>query len=176
MITTNWIQAISAGVSAIVTIVLARITYIYVRQTKRMAESMKTQTDLEQFKFDQDIKPICNLYLFNHSSNVDEGRFDYAVRNDGKEIFTINKIILKIFNEEHPLDILFHKEIESDYDLAPLNEPKRDNFAVTYPQTLSDILNNIPERKKVKYQGFVHVTDIKNKRKEFSDTKRTLWS
>lgn len=175
MITTNWIQAISAFVSAIVTIVLARITYIYVRHTKRMAESMKTQTDLEQFKFDKDIKPICKLYLSNHSTNANEGRFDYAVKNDGKEIFTINKIILKIFNEEHPLDILFHKETEPNYDLAPLTEPKRGSFTVNYPQTVSDILNNAPERKKIKCQGFVLVKDIKNNQKEFSDTYRTLW-
>jgi len=56
--TTDWIQAISAGVAALVTIVLARITYIYVRETKRIARTSEKQVEMMQKEFEIRLMPL----------------------------------------------------------------------------------------------------------------------
>lgn len=46
MIATEWIQAISTSIACLASAVLARITYIYVRETKRIAAASEKQTEL----------------------------------------------------------------------------------------------------------------------------------
>jgi hypothetical protein len=101
---TNWIQAISASVAAIVTIVLARITYIYVRETKRMASAIKAQTDMQEKEFILRMTPRIEDQYSKRIDNVIDPTISIRVKNVGYYPVKFTHIFYNLFNTQSPSD------------------------------------------------------------------------
>jgi hypothetical protein len=119
MTTTDWIQAISASIAAIVTIVLARITYIYVRETKRMAKAAEEQSKTMQKEFEIRLMPLVEEEIEKKESSIERTTIELTIINSGfYPVFCINASI-NIFQKDHRNEILkdtidFRKWLEKD--------------------------------------------------------------
>jgi len=170
---TNWIQAISAGVAAIVTIVLARITYIYVRETKRMAASMETQTAIMAENYERNIAPICKPHFVSSATSKEETKIRFIILNYGKEIFYVIKIITRVWNIDNPQVVLQQHEQNENIIALPRSEFPDARIILPFNPEVS---RYHPDReKKIKWESIFIVKDIKGREHFFPAGMRSLF-
>lgn len=106
MTTTDWIQAISAGIAAIVTVVLARITYIYVRETKRMARAAEEQSKTMQREFEIRLMPLVEENIAKKESTIANTAIELTITNRGFYPVYCIEAAVKIFQNDHKDEIV----------------------------------------------------------------------
>jgi len=123
MTTTDWIQAISAGIAALVTIVLARITYIYVRETKRMAKAAEEQSKMMQREFEIRLMPLVEERISKRVTASPKATADLIISNKGLYQVFCTDVEIKLSNNDNKEDFFiehtnFLQWLESGHEIT----------------------------------------------------------
>jgi len=174
MNTTQWIQIIASAAIVILTGGLVWVTWRYAKSTKKMAESMETQSKIMQREFELKVSPLVNILSQHSLTGVEKGEYHFLVENNGdmpvylKQVETVfwhkkdPEINIPSLKENRDIEIASksNKEIKIEINLADLNRILLDNQA----------------KKEIMMQSIFYIENVEHKKFNFRSGERTVWS
>jgi hypothetical protein len=138
MVFANWALVIT-------TMVLALITFFYMRHTKRLADDTKRMADIMAQEFESKIAPIIQIEKRDGSLQGDFGSRNFEIMNKGSLPVHIAKIVLEWWYKELPKTI-DTKELIIDKVLGG-----GESRTFTIKSNKGDLLRNNSERKDLSF-------------------------
>jgi hypothetical protein len=169
----DWIQLISSGAIVILTAGLVWATWKYMRSTKRMADSMETQTAIMVEGYERNIAPVFKASFGMSSWSKEEVKIKFYFYNFGKEIITAIKVITKIWNIDNADRILQESEQTMNFLIIPNSHPHE--FSLDIPLN-PEVSRFHPDReRKIKWESLFVVKDVKGREHTFHAGVRSLF-
>ncbi len=169
----SWIELFLSGAMFTVTAVLAWATWKYMKITKRMADSMETQTSIMAGDYERNIAPICKPQFISNATNNQETKIRFAILNYGKEIFTVVRIVTKIWNTDNPQTVLQQHPQDENIVVPPI--PHSPETTIRIPLN-AEVSRFYPDReKKVKWESTFYIKDISDRERAIPAGMRSLY-
>ncbi len=161
MTTTDWVQAISAGITALATLTLAVMTYIYARRTSQIANLTKIQTDLLSEADARKYIPFFEATFVMGGGDGKVIRNLFSIQNSGETEFILIGVKTAIWHEDDPTSELQIDSSERNICLSP----KRSYYNLEVKIVLNPSVGRFfPDKeKKIKYQSTFIIRDAKNR-------------
>ena len=143
------------------------------RATKRMADSMETQTAIMAGDYERNIAPICKLHFISNATNEQETKIRFTILNYGKEIFSVIKVITKIWNVDDPQVIIQQHEQYENIVVPPIpNSPE----VIINIRLNPEISRFFPDReRKIKWESTIYIKDVADRERLIPAGMRSLF-
>jgi len=169
----DWIQLISSGAIVILTAGLVWATWKYMKSTKRMADSMETQTAIMVEGYERNIAPVFKASFGMSSWSKEEAKIKFYLYNFGKEIITVIKVITRIWNVDNAERILQEAEQTMNFLVIPNSNSHEFSLDIRINPEVSRFH---PDReRKIKWESTFIVKDVKGREYSFPAGIRSLF-
>ncbi len=167
------IQLIVNGILALATIGLVIVTAIYACITRKMADSMKLQSNIMVEGYERNIAPIFKSTFNYGSANENVAKKRFLIQNYGKGLFTVVKVKTKVWKNDNPNIILQEHDQIENIIVPPL--PAAPVIDISFGLN-RDVSSFFPDKEnRVLFESIFIVSDIKGREYSFSSGIRSFF-